>query len=127
MILFTASDLIWGSRIKRTGESVGLSCRPVRSVAMLEDRLGEGGVTGLVLDLDVMELAESLVARLRGEEASPVERAVRIIAFGPHVRTDLFERIRQAGADEVITRGAFDRTLPDLLLGLATSAPSDQR
>ncbi len=118
MILFTAADLIWGSRIKRTGESLGLSCRPVRSVAMLEDRLGEGGVTGLILDLDVMELAESLVARLRGGEAGPAERAVRIVAFGPHVRTDLFERIREVGADEVITRGAFDRTLPDLLLGL---------
>ena len=83
MILFTAADLIWGSRIKRTGESLGLSCRPVRSVAMLEDRLGEGGVAGLILDLDVFELSESLAARLRGEEASPVERAVRIVAFGP--------------------------------------------
>ena len=93
---------------------------------MLEDRLGEGGVTGLILDLEIMELAESLAARLRGEVASPAEQAVRIVAFGPHVRTDLFERIRRAGADEVITRGAFDRTLPDLLLGLATGAPSDQ-
>lgn len=119
MILYAAADLIWASRIKQTADALALPCRPVRRLDMLEARLAEGGVRALILDLDTMDLCLELTARLRGSEAGDIESAVRLVAFGPHVREDLFEQIRQAGADEVLTRGHFDRNLPEILSSLA--------
>jgi hypothetical protein len=43
---------------------------------------------------------------------------VRVLAFGPHVAVELFEKARAAGADEVLARGAFDRRLREILAGL---------
>jgi hypothetical protein len=42
-----------------------------------------------------------------------------ILAWGPHVAVDLFDRARELGADDVVTRGAFSNSLPDLLVRLA--------
>ena len=119
MILYAAADLIWASRIKQTADALSLPCRPVRRLEMLEARLAEGGVRALILDLDAMDLCLELTARLRGREAGDMEAAVRLVAFGPHVREDLFDQIRKAGADEVLTRGHFDRNLSEILTALA--------
>ena len=122
MILYSAADLLWATRIKAAADDLGIAARPVRDLAMLEARLAEGGVTGLIVDLEVFEAASALVGRLRGSDSGPREAAVRIVAFGPHVATDRFEAIRAAGADEVLPRGAFDRRLADVLSALAGPA-----
>lgn len=119
MILYSAGDLLWATRIKAAADDLGIPARPVRSLDMLEARLSEGGVKALIVDLEAFETGVALVARLRGPQASGAERGIRILAFGPHVATDRFEAIRAAGADEVLARGAFDRRLPELLAGLA--------
>ncbi len=85
---------------------------------MLEARLGEGGVTGAVFDLVAEQTAIELMQQLRGHPAGGPDR-VRVIAFGPHVRADLFEQAAAAGADQVLARGAFDRRLGEVLTELA--------
>jgi hypothetical protein len=59
-----------------------------------------------------------LLSRLRGPDAGPGERAVRCLAWGPHIARDLLQAARDAGCDEVLTRGAFDHALPEILLRL---------
>lgn len=118
MILYCATDLLWATRIRATGESLGIPCRPARSVEMLEARLGDSDVRALIVDLDSPEAALSLIARLRGPNADDRARRVRIVAFGPHVATSQFEAARAAGADAVLARGAFDRRLPEILTQL---------
>lgn len=49
-------------------------------------------------------------------------RAVRIVAFGPHVEKDLFQQARDAGAEEVLTRGRLDHDMSEILLRLSTDA-----
>jgi len=51
--------------------------------------------------------------------ASESAPRLRILAFGPHVERALLQQGRDAGADEVLPRGAFDRQLPDILVALA--------
>jgi hypothetical protein len=119
MILYAAADLIWATRIKQTADALSLPCRPVRSLDMLKARLADGSVGALILDLETMDLCLELTQHLRGPEAGETKAAVRLLAFGPHVYEDRFEQIRQAGADEVLTRGAFDRNLPEILQALA--------
>ncbi|MFM9995430.1 MAG: hypothetical protein ACKVU4_06465 [Phycisphaerales bacterium] len=48
----------------------------------------------------------------------PIPPRFFILAFGPHVAVELFARAKEAGADETLARGAFDRRLPDILRAL---------
>jgi CheY-like chemotaxis protein len=122
MILYLASDLLWASKIKGHADALGLPCRPVRTMEMLEDRLADCEVASLIVDMDKPEEALAMIRRLRDASASASHRAIRILAFGPHVAKDLLQSARDAGADGVMTRGAFDRDLSDLLLKLASRA-----
>ena len=119
MLLYFAADLVWATRIKALANDLGIAARPVRNLDMLNARLAEGGVSGIVVDLDAPEIALQIIARLKGTEASDEERAVRVLAWGPHVHKELFQQARDAGADEVMTRGAFDHAIAEILTRLA--------
>lgn len=121
MILYTAADLIWATRIKETATALALPCRPARNLDMLEARLADSEVKALILDLETFDLCLELVSRLRGPGADDQDAQIRILAFGPHVYVDRFEQIRAAGAHEVLTRGSFDQNLPEILKTLAQS------
>lgn len=119
MILYSAADLLWATRIKSTADAIGVPCRPVRDRAMLEARLADSDVRGVLLDLEAPDRAWELLSLLRGPAALPgAERVARVVCWGPHVATDLFARSRDLGADAVLTRGAFSNQLPDLLMSL---------
>ena len=49
--------------------------------------------------------------------AKHVGMQVEFAAFVNHECTDLIEEAKQAGCDEVLTRGAFSQSLPELLRG----------
>ena len=115
MILYAAADLVWATRIKSLADDMGVPCRPARNEKMLRDRLADSDVRTVLLDLDAPDQARELLGVLRGPDAGDRERAVKIIAWGPHVAVDLLAETREAGADEVMTRGAFANALPTIL------------
>jgi hypothetical protein len=131
MIAYLASDLLWASKIKGAADALGLPCRPVRTMEMLEARLGDSDVRGLVVDLEAN--AEIALAMIRRAKAGPApitsnsaeppnllgSAAVRVVAFGPHVERERLQAARDAGADDVMPRGAFAAHLEDVLLRLA--------
>lgn len=122
MILYHSADLLWATRIKKTGEAVGVACRPVRSLDMLKARLADSPVAAVIVDLDAPEVALELIRALRGSDGrEPLDsaRSIRILAFGPHVAVDDFAAAKAAGADTVLARGAFDRSLDRFLIELA--------
>lgn len=122
MILYLAADLLWASKIKGVGDAVGLSCRPVRSMDMLEARLKDCDVAALVVDLDKPDEALAMIERLKGAAASESERGIRVLAFGPHVSKDLMQAARDRGADSVMSRGMFVNTMADVLTQLSSRA-----
>lgn len=119
MVLYLAADLIWGTRIKATAAALGVNARPVRSLDMLDARLAdappEDPVRGVVLDLQKPQEALAMLERLRGPDAPPALRSIPVLCWAPHVETDLIAQARAAGADRVLTRGAFDAQLEKLL------------
>ena len=115
MVLYSAADLVWATRIKGTADAIGVPCRPVRSVEMLEARLADSPVKGLVVDLEAPDLAMALIGRLGGQQAPGPAGRVRIVAFGPHVEVELLRRAKELGADAVMARGAFASRLPTVL------------
>jgi DNA-binding NarL/FixJ family response regulator len=97
-------DLLFAARIRgAAAEAVA-----VQGLAKLLDTVG--AATRLVLvDLQARDAVEA-VARVRGRAP-----AARVVAFAPHVAEDLLAAGRSAGADRVMTRGAFVRELPQLV------------
>lgn len=123
MILYFAADLIWASKIKATANALGLAARPVRTLEMLEARLADAEPVALLLDLDAADPALAMLARVR-DPARPTARRLKVLAWGPHVATDLLQKARDLGADEVLTRGAFDHAMDDILPRLASASAS---
>ncbi len=104
-VVFTG-DLIFSSKITSTGAAVNVPVRVARSV----DDLSPGAAL-LLVDLEADGAIEA-IERCRTMLPTP-----RIVAFGPHVRDDLFKAAREAGADEVLARSAFVTRLTALLEG----------
>jgi len=118
MIAYFASDLIWATRIKSAAEAMSIPARPVRTVEMLEARLADSDVRGLIVDLDHPDIALPLIERVRrggGSESGRGGSAIRVAAFGPHVETEVLQRAKEAGADLVLTRGAFHHGMSEVL------------
>lgn len=131
MILYSAADLIWATRIKGAADALGVPCRPARSVEMLEARLADSDVRALIVDLDAPDpgVSMALIRRVAeenrgrtsengGDGGGAGEGAIRVVAFGPHVATDLLRAAREAGAHDVMVRGAFAARLGDVLRAL---------
>ena len=115
ILVYACADLLWATKIKSTGEQIGVVCRPVRSLDMLRARLADSRVVAMLVDLETGSLALELIGALRGPGAGPAERSVRIVAFGPHVEVGKMAAARESGADAVLAQGALARSLPDLL------------
>lgn len=104
MVVAYVSDLVFGSKITSAARAAEVGVRVVRAVDEIEDG------AGLVLvDLEASGAVQAI------ERCGAGQRPPRIVAFGPHVREDLFAAAREAGADEVLARSAFVQRLPELL------------
>jgi len=98
-ILLVATDLMVGSRLFGLAHTCGATVEQRRTAD------ASGGPFDLAI-VDVQALGEEpgpAFARLRA--GSSAERPLRIVAFGPHVATQLLEQAGAAGADEVVSRG----------------------
>lgn len=122
MIAYFAADLLWASKIKGTAEAAGVAARPVRSVEMLEARLQDSPVKALVVDLEGGETAMDLIKRLRAGSKVEAEREIRVLAFGPHVAVEMLQGAKDAGANAVMTRGAFHGKMLEVLKMLESGA-----
>jgi CheY-like chemotaxis protein len=102
-VLLVSPDLMATSRLAGLCREAGASLETLRSLADAP----HGGPFDVVL-LDLQTVAEDpavIVARARSLTAGAGERAAKIIAFGPHVARERLALARDAGADEVISRG----------------------
>jgi hypothetical protein len=97
-------DLMFSSKITAAARQVGVSVRMVRDPS----KLAEVGATRLFVDLDHpgnIEAARDWRDRTGGE----------LIGFASHVNTPAIEQAREAGFNRVLSRGAFDQQVVELL------------
>jgi hypothetical protein len=102
-VLALCADMIFRTKIESTAASLGANV-----VRRVEDLGEESAVVLVDLDSTWPDVAET-VERLRRRQQ------VRLVAFGSHVRKDLFAAARQAGIEEVMPRSVFVTKLPSLL------------
>ena len=106
-ILLVSPDLMATSRIAGLCREAGASLETLRSLADVP----HGGPHDVVL-LDLQALAEDpavVVTRARvlasRQRLVDGERRLTIVAFGPHVARERLALARDAGADDVVSRG----------------------
>jgi CheY-like chemotaxis protein len=89
---------------------------------MLQARLADTpDLKGLILDLESPEIALQMIQFIRSVDAPPAARNLRLIGYAPHVKRDIIQQALDAGAHQVLTRGAFDHDLANILLKLEST------
>jgi CheY-like chemotaxis protein len=105
-----SADLMFASRVSGAARGLGVDVPSVGSSAALLSRL-DADTRLVVLDLgtpglDVAALAPAI------REKSP---SAAIVAYAPHVHEQRLSAARDAGCDEVLTRGQFNAAMEQLL------------
>ena len=112
-------DLMFLSRIREAARGAELTLTSVRSAAQLVTAAREGARLVMV-DADSSRVPwQDALAALRAE---PSLRELPVVAFVSHVRPDLAQAARAAGASRVLARSAFVQELPGLVAGLQKAA-----
>ena len=108
-VLVAVRDLLFRSKIQAAAERLKVELRLApRGVPLSQAARDLGSGTALV------DLGEAgALDEIRRVKA---EGKVRVIGFLGHLQTDLMEAAREAGADEVLSRGQLASTLDDVLL-----------
>src|SRR4051812_16756194 len=109
-VLFLSSDLMFTSRVAGAAMAQGVELSVVANQAALPDKVAADCKLALIdLTLDGLNLP----AAVRGIRAGAP--AARIVAYGPHVDEALLADAKEAGCDEVLTRGQFNKLYGELL------------
>ncbi len=105
-VLFT-TDLMCSSRLTgAAGAEVRVAMTPAELIA------AAAGQALVILDLESPGADPgALLPRLRALAPPPA----KVIAFGPHVHAARLQAAREAGCDEVLTRGQFYAQLNEIL------------
>ncbi len=107
--LLLSTDLMFASRVTETAKRDGLQVRVVRSV---DELLSSDNVHLVIIDLFRLPVVEwsAAVQQLKQRELPP-----HIVAYGPHVDEQTLSAAREAGCDDVLTRGQFHQQMGPLL------------
>ena len=105
-------DLFFSSKITGTARHLGLQVVLAGTADALVARAA-GGAAIILLDLGAAQLDPiGTISRLKSD---PATASILIVAFANHEKTDEIQQAREAGCDEVMTRGAFSSSLPAIL------------
>lgn len=111
--LLLTRDLMFSSQLTGAAMQVGARLTTIGEVEAVVRHAAEQPGVLVFLDLATPGIdVASTVAQLR--EQAP--RAGAIIAFGPHVHAERLAAAREAGCDEVLSRGGLHRQMREIFL-----------
>lgn len=114
-VLAAIPDLFFSSKVSGMARQLGISVQLAGSrQALLEAAHSRPDLIIVDLDADSVDPL-GVVGELRSLAPSG---APRLIAFASHVRETVLQEARDAGYDDVLTRGALAANLPGLLASL---------
>jgi PleD family two-component response regulator len=121
MILALVDDLIFMSKIKSTAAKLGVPVVISRSAdgALAEMRKQ----TPALVIFDLNNARTNPLGTFATMKADPALAAIPTLGFAGHTQGPLMDAAKQAGIGEVLTRGAFNELLPEIL---ARSAGADR-
>ncbi|MGO9640673.1 MAG: hypothetical protein ACLP1Y_05125 [Candidatus Acidiferrales bacterium] len=117
-VVALVDDLFFQSKLAETARLAGVELKATNTNEALLREAAENPSATVLLDLNARSKPLDALPALRGNQAAPGQTgraAHRVIAFLSHVQTELAERARAAGCDEVMPRSKFTRELPRIL------------
>jgi CheY-like chemotaxis protein len=105
-------DIFFQAKISETAKHLGAELRFCASPDALAAEIAKSKPDLLLVDLNARANPFDAISRAKSEAPG-----VPIIAFLSHVQTELAERARAAGCDEVMPRSKFTRDLATILAG----------
>jgi CheY-like chemotaxis protein len=114
-IIAVVDDLFFASKIRGTGEQVGVQIQFVKSIDAAVSKAREEAPALVVVDLnagccDAVELA-------RAFKRDDNLKTIPLLGFFSHVQTELQQDALAAGFDRVMPRSAFTKNLAQILQG----------
>ena len=111
MIVFLTQDLMFSSRASGAAERLGVELVAVATAAAALEKCEAEPVRLVLIDLTLpgLDLA-TLAAQLKASPSTP-----KLCAYAPHVHENRLDAARQAGCDQVLTRGQFNAQLDAIL------------
>ena len=107
---------MFSSRIVSAAQAQGVPITLVADQAALPEKIAADCRLALVdLSLDLLNLPAAVKAVRAGAPAA------RVIAYGPHVDEAALADAKEAGCDEVLTRGQFNKQYAELLASVAAA------
>jgi DNA-binding NarL/FixJ family response regulator len=117
-VVALVNDLFFQSKLAETARLAGVELKTTTTNEALLREAGENPGATVLLDLNARSKPLDTLPALRGKQAAPGQtggEGRRVIAFLSHVQTELAERARAAGCDEVMPRSKFTQELPRIL------------
>lgn len=111
MVLFVCNDLMFVSRVQQTARSAGVTLVTRPSIAAALSWLETEGnqLGGVVVDLKGVADTATLKQLTSALQSEGEAISGSLLAFGPHVKTELLQAASDAGFQNVWTQGQFDR------------------
>ena len=107
------ADLIFASRVKGAAQAAGVAAEVLQSADRVLERARARRPPVVLVDLEARGGAGvELVRRLKADAATA---EVPVVAFASHQNADVIQAARAAGAERVLARSAFVKSLPELL------------
>jgi len=113
-IIAVVSDMVFASKIRATGEALGLGIKFPRTLEALISSAEEARPDLIVVDLHNEKPDPIDVATQLKENESL--KAIRLVGFFSHVETELQRKAREAGYDQILPRSVFSRDLAEIMV-----------
>jgi len=112
--VIVVADMLFASRVRGAAVAVGVAVATAGRPAAVSAKLASGTVRLLLVDLELR--TGDPIAVIRLARSDPAHSGLVIVGFASHTNVAAITAGREAGADRVLARSAFIRTLPELLL-----------
>lgn len=114
MIIVAVDDLLFSSKIRESARHAGTELVLVRAPDAVLREARERRPSLVVFDLDAERLQP--IPTIRAMKEDPTLAGIRVVGFVSHVRHDVIDTARAAGA-EVLPRSQFVQRLGAILRG----------
>ena len=108
-------DLFFLAKVHETAKHTGVTLETAATGDQLLKAAAGSPAALILVDLNVKQGALEAIERLCAPNGQGNPR--RVIAFLSHVQTDLAERARSAGCQDVMPRSKFTQNLAEILRG----------
>jgi len=114
-VLALVDDLFFLSKLNETARHVGVTLQTVNTGEALVQAAANSTPKLVLVDLNARQGALEAVERLGTAAKLPQDGMVPVIAFLSHVQTELAEKARAAGCQQVLPRSKFTAELAQIL------------